>query len=216
MNSPLKKATFVEPQLQTRIALKNMVLTSKKNAGLHSRRLELMSEGMKLTILLGGIVTAILIIGLIQEADAEELVRKTQQQEQTLIFGKYPHPWPAMEYYKSKMVHHHLMVDPEPLPMYRLDPIDRYQCNSWKMITGQVPIASGILMSVAISQANPYHIVVTNYGHSSFVGYLNIPCNEGTLGMYDVHFSLWENPTIEDVDFVETPLLISMKVEVYE
>jgi len=177
-----------------------------------------MSEGEKVTIILAGIVVAILIIGLIEEADAEELVRKTQQQEQTLIFGKYPNPFPAFDYYEAKQKQSRAlkasMVDPEPLPMYRLDDIKKIQCNSWEKIIGQIPFASGVLMSMAISEAQPHHVVIANYGYTGFVGYLHIPCNEETLGQYNVQFLLWQHPTVKDTHFIEDPLQINMKVEV--
>ncbi len=132
------------------------------------------------------------------------------------VFQSFTHddPWPAKEFYDSRMISQLMRWDPEPLPMYRLDEIKTYQCDSWKKIIGQIPLPSGILMSMAISHATPYHISVTNYGHTGFVGYLNIPCNEATLGMYDVYFSLWNNPTVWHTDFLETPLIITMEVEV--
>jgi len=178
-------------------------------------------------------VLAILIIGTIilcgyaiNLAYAEEPVQKTKPQEQTLIFGKYPNPFPAFDYYKEKYdkakASQMYGWIPEPLPQYRLDPIKSVQCDSWAKITGQIPYADGLLMSMAMSEkiyrlsdgAPSHHFVFTNYGHTGFIGYLHIPCNEETLGMYDVYFSLWNHPTVWHTQFLEEPERIHMKVEV--
>jgi len=164
-------------------------------------------------------VAAGLILGVnIGKAYAEEPVQKTKPQEKTFIFGMYPNPFPAFDYYKEKYdkakASQMLGYIPEPLPMYRLDAIKSVQCDSWTPIIGQIPYADGLLMSMAISEAEPHHIVVTNYGHTGFIGYLHIPCNEATLGIYDVYFTLWNHPTIWGMEFIEEPERIHMKVEV--
>lgn len=132
------------------------------------------------------------------------------------VFTSFTHddPWPAKEFYDSRMVSQLMRLDPEPLPMYRLNAIKSVQCDSWHPIIGQIPLPSGLLMSMAISEAEPHHIVIANYGHTGFIGYLNIPCNEGTLGTYDVYFNLWNNPTVWGIQFLEEPQRISMKVDV--
>ncbi len=173
-----------------------------------------MNEGEKATIVCGIIVALMFIIGMAQDVDAQ----KTQPQKQTLYLDKYPNPWPAMDYYKEKYdkakASQMLGWIPEPLPQYRLDPIKSMQCDSWTKITGQIPYADGLLMSMAVSEAIPHHIILTNYGHTGFIGYLNIPCNEATLGVYDVYFNLWNHPTVWRTDFIEEPERIQMQVEV--
>ncbi len=173
-----------------------------------------LTEGERVTIALGIIVALMFVIGMAQDVDAQ----KTRQQEGTLYLDKYPNPWPAMDYYKEKYdrakASQMLGWIPEPLPMYRLDAIKSVQCDSWHPIKGQIPFPTALFMSLAISEAEPHHITVTNYGHTGFIGYLNIPCNEATLGMYDVYFSLWNQPTVWRTDFIEEPERIHMKVEV--
>lgn len=111
--------------------------------------------------------------------------------EYPTIFNGFPDPHPTATYYAWKMAQGGQANIQLQYPLFSIEIPSVISCGDYFSINGQVPYSGGILESLAISKAEPYHTATQNYSNDvskGLLGYLTIPCNEETLGEYDVYF----------------------------
>jgi hypothetical protein len=126
------------------------------------------------------------------------------------IYG-FPDPHPTATYYAWKMAQNSLRISEQGLTEPKLyDPFEInvpsvISCGDYFTISGRAP-TDGVLESLALSKAEPYHITTQTYSNDfGTLGYLTIPCNEETLGEYDVYFNFYHNPQIWRISISDAP-----------
>jgi hypothetical protein len=130
----------------------------------------------------------------------------------------YPEAFPSFQYYDDKYVKakagHMIGWIPEPLPYFWINPLpETIQCDTWVEVTGHIPYDYGVLQMSAISQEkygernDDRHVLRANLSYQTqyeLQNYINIPCNEDTLGEYLISFGYQPYPTIWNLGFIQS------------